>query len=218
MKIRGQRAIIVLAIFLSVFFLLPYISYSQSEADPAEESELVQPEINPALPSDIPTRETFQPENSERAQLGPSAVDYFKTFASLAVVIGIIYGLSVLMKRFVVARGLSSTSENLKILYSLSVTPTRTLYVVRFGERILLIGSGEGGMRTLSEITDPVEVSGLLRDMEFKGNYDFNPFKEQFKKLSQADHDDSELIEDFDTRQRRIKSSLDRLKKSSSDE
>jgi hypothetical protein len=54
--------------------------------------------------------------------------------------------------------------------------------------------------------------------MEFKGNYDFNPFKEQFKKLSQADHDDSELIEDFDTRQRRIKSSLDRLKKSSLDE
>ena len=162
----------------------------------------------PALPSDLPTRETFENPDTGARSFGPSAADYLRVFVGLAVVLVVIWVLSVLMKRFVTYRGLTGSVECLKVLYSLNLTPARSIHLVRLVDRVLLIGSGEGGLRTLSEITNPEEVSAILKELEFKGNFDLNPFREKLKTLM---GEEGESV-DLDTRQRKMKSALDRLK------
>jgi flagellar biogenesis protein FliO len=130
------------------------------------------------------------------------------------VVVGTIWGISVLMKKFVTVRGLTSSSDNLKVLTSLSLTPTRTLYMVRLGDRILLIGAGENGLSTLAEISDPGEVSDFLREFEFKGNFDLNPFRERLKSAMDKEGDDFPVGQDLESRQQKLKGILDKLKDS----
>jgi flagellar biogenesis protein FliO len=163
------------------------------------------------LPDDFPTREKFDPTGNTTQTVGPSAGEYFRVLFGLFVVLGVIWGLSVLMKRFVVARGLAGSSENLKVLYAQSLSPSRTLYLVRLVDRVLLIGSGEGGLRTLAEITDPAEVNSILKELEFKGNFESNPFREKLKTLVGTENGDSDT-QDFDVSQRKMKGTLEKLK------
>jgi len=165
------------------------------------------------LPEGIETQEAFMQPVEETQTLGPSVADYVRVLAGLLIVIGLIWGISLLLKKFVTVRGLAGSSNNLKVLTSLSLTPTRTLYMVRLGDRILLLGSGEGGLRTLAEITDPEEVSDLLREFEYKGNFDLNPFREHLKSSMDKDGGDAfDSDKDLNVRQRKLKGILDRLK------
>lgn len=181
-----------------------------SQAPVSQEPELVS--VGDPLPPEVLTRESFETAEPETGVIGPTAIDYVRVLASLALVIIVIWGLSVLLKRFVTVRGLASSTESLKVLYTLSLSPTRTLYLVRIGERIVLIGAGDGGMRTLAEITEPMEVSTILQELEYKGNFDLNPFRERLHSLVTSPG--LEVDEDLDARQRRLKASLDRLKNS----
>jgi flagellar biogenesis protein FliO len=51
--------------------------------------------------------------------------------------------------------------EVLEVLGRRSLEPRVNLHLVRCGHRILVLGAGPDGVRTLSEITDPVEVDLL---------------------------------------------------------
>ena len=196
---------------------------TDEEAPPAVESatesgDSVAGESGATLPPDFPTRETYEPTGQETPAVGPTIGDYVRIFVGLLVVIVIIWGLSAAFKRFVLVRGLATSSDTLKVLYSLSLSPTRTLYMVRLAERVLLIGSSEGGLRTLAEITDPEEVSIVLRDLEYKGNFDLNPFRARLSSLMDEREPLAGLGEDLNLRQRNLKSALDRLKSSGRDE
>ena len=46
-------------------------------------------------------------------------------------------------------------------LAKLRLEPRATVHVVRIGRRVLVVGSGADGLRTLSEIADPVEADAL---------------------------------------------------------
>ncbi|MCX6646346.1 MAG: flagellar biosynthetic protein FliO [bacterium] len=164
------------------------------------------------LPEDIPTRESFEPETDNNPAVGPTVGDYVRVFAGLIIVIVVIWGLSLLLKKFVTVRGLASSSESLKILSTLSLSPSRVLYLVRLGDRILLIGGGEGGLRTLADITNPEEVSQIMRELEFKGNFDLNPFKSRLDSIMGEDDKVPAVEEDFGSRQRKLQGMLDRLK------
>jgi Flagellar biogenesis protein len=57
--------------------------------------------------------------------------------------------------------GISSQAlpvEVLNLLGRKQLTPTQQIYLVRLGPKVVMIGAGPDGLRTLSEITDPVEV------------------------------------------------------------
>jgi len=186
---------------------------SQSPPDDQAASEDTEGPISGArIPENIPTRETYQAADNDTPQVGPTATDYFRIFFGLAAVILLIWGLSVLLKRFVQVRGLASSTESLKVLYTMSLTPTRTLYLVRLGERILLIGAGDGGMQTLAEISEPEEVSIILRDLEFKGNFDLNPFRSRLNSLLEANEAEPVGDDDLNTRQRKLRGILEKLK------
>jgi flagellar biosynthetic protein FliO len=164
------------------------------------------------LPADIPTRENFLPATTEPQNLGVDAWTYVKFFFALALVLGIIYGLSLIMKKVLITKGLAGSAECLKVLYTQSLGPNKNLYLVRLVDRVLLLGSTENGLSTLSEITDPEEVSSILKELEFKGNFDLNPFRDKLKSLVSAGNDETITTEDFELRQRKMNGTLDRLK------
>ena len=97
-----------LTIVLTVLTLSIFVSMSAHAQKSVHQTE---PVTSPAqsgasadtaqVPSGIPTRETFQTGNPGAQSVGPTAGDYFRIFAGLIIVLLVIWGLSVLMKRFV---------------------------------------------------------------------------------------------------------------------
>jgi len=51
--------------------------------------------------------------------------------------------------------------EAIEVLGRRSLDPRTTLHLVKVGQRLLVLGVGPDGVRTLSELTDPVEVEAL---------------------------------------------------------
>lgn len=204
----------------TVLILLTLPAFAQDDIDsPSEpgESTIEQTEdtgipIGTVLPEDIPTRESFAPIQEDGPTIGPTPGEYFKVFIGLLIVIVVIWGLSLLLKRFVNIRGMAGSAESLKVIHTINLTPTRILYLVRLGDRLLLIGGAEGGLRTLAEISDPEEVSLILKEVEFKGNFDLNPFKTKLDGLMGEDDRDPQINEDIGVRQRKLDGMLDRLK------
>ena len=212
--------LILLAVLVLCLPVYGQDEVSDSEILPDEQPilESTSDLVGTELPEDIPTRETYQAADTDAPQVGPTMTDYFRIFIGLAVVIFVIWGLSVLLKRFVQVRGLASSTESMKVLYTMSLTPTRTLYMIRLGERIILIGAGDGGMRTLAEISEPEEVSMILRDLEFKGNFDLNPFRSRLNSIMDGSEPESTQDEDLNVRQRKLRGILDKLKTPSDDD
>jgi flagellar biogenesis protein FliO len=210
--LRAGRPILFASVLLISFAVFNPAVFGQGSTAGNEGAALTGENQGGTLPPEFPTRETFRPEGQPET-VGVDAWTYVRFFVALALVLLIIWGLSFLMKKILVARGLATTTECLKVLYVQSLTPSRSLYLVRLVDRILLIGAGEGGLRTLTEITDPAEVSAVLKELEFKGDFDLNPFRDKLKTLISSEVPDEALgKEDLDTRQRKMKGTLDRLK------
>lgn len=210
----------------TVLILLTLPAFAQDDVDNSSEPDdptIQQTEdtgipTGTVIPEDVPTRESFDPVLEDGPPTGITLADYFRFFVALLVVVVVIWGLSLLMKRFVNITGLARSTESLKVIHTMNLTPTRILYLVRLGDRLLLIGGAEGGLRTLAEISDTEEVSQILREVEFKGNFDLNPFKTKLDGLMGEDDRDPVINEDIGVRQRKLDSMLDRLKNNSGNE
>ncbi|MBT4866875.1 MAG: FliO/MopB family protein [Planctomycetaceae bacterium] len=97
-------------------------------------------------------------DKNGRSSVGQSA---WKTFGTLAAIIGLI----VVGARFWKKHGPKLTGglpvEAIDVLGKRSVDARQSIVLVRLGSRILVLGSTANGLRTLSEVTDPVEVDYL---------------------------------------------------------
>ncbi len=79
-----------------------------------------------------------------------------RTIVGLAVVIGVIYGLTWVLKQIKASKAESTTATGggLETLATLPLGTNRTLHLVRAGDEVVLLGSGEAGVtpiRTYSE-------------------------------------------------------------------
>lgn len=217
---RHSSLLMLSVLTATVLILLTLPAFAQDDLDNPLESDdptIEQPQdsgipTGTVIPEDVPTYESFKPVLEDGPPTGITLADYFRFFVALLVVVVVIWGLSLLMKRFVNITGLARSTESLKIIHTMNLTPTRILYLVRFGDRLLLIGGAEGGLRTLAEISDTEEVSQILREVEFKGNFDLNPFKTKLDGLMGEDDRDPVINEDIEVRQRKLEGMLDRLK------
>jgi flagellar biogenesis protein FliO len=73
-------------------------------------------------------------------------------------------------------------NEALEFLGRKSIDQRSTIFYIRCGNRILIVGQSEGGMRTLGEMTDPLEidlVAGLCRAEKHRDS----PITESFRTL-----------------------------------
>ena len=86
-------------------------------------------------------------------------------WGTLVILGGIVVGIALVgrwLKRAAPQRFGGTSSQAIDLLGSRAVTPQAAIHVVRVGERLLILGSGGDGLRTLAEVTDPAEASHLM--------------------------------------------------------
>ena len=94
---------------------------------------------------------------------------WWTTLGGLAVVIGLIYVTARVVRKNVPAAQKTLPGEVVQVLGRKALDYRHTIHLVRFGSRMLMLGTSQEGMRTLSEITDAVEIdylAGLCRPSE----------------------------------------------------
>jgi flagellar protein FliO/FliZ len=96
---------------------------------------------------------------------GPGGGSIVRTIVGLAVVIGVIYGLTWVLKQVKASKAETATGGGLETLATLPLGTNRTLHLVRAGDEVVLLGSGEAGVtpiRTYGEAE--ARALGLLED------------------------------------------------------
>lgn len=106
---------------------------------PAQEKTPIQRETAPARAKPVSSRSSL-----------------WMTYAILGVIVGgVVFG-GRWLKRISPGK-FGSPDGAIDVLGSRPLTPQHTVHVLSIGERVLIVGTGPDGMRTLSEITDPAE-------------------------------------------------------------
>jgi flagellar protein FliO/FliZ len=85
---------------------------------------------------------------------GTSGGGLVRTIVGLAVVIGVIYGITWVLRQVKASREERASGSGLQPLATLPLGPNRALHLVRAGGEVLLVGAGEHGVvpvRTYSE-------------------------------------------------------------------
>jgi flagellar protein FliO/FliZ len=110
------------------------------------------------LPSDNPAK-------AASSGGGPGSGSIVRTIVGLAVVIGVIYGLTWVLKQVKSSKANSASGAGLETLATLPLGTNRTLHLVRAGDEVVLLGAGDGGVtpiRTYSE--QEARALGLIED------------------------------------------------------
>jgi len=88
-----------------------------------------------------------QPKVDASQAAGPSAGGgLVRTIVGLAIVIAVIYGLYWVLKQVKASREERVSGQGLGTLATLPLGPNRSLYLVRAGGEVVLLGVGEGGV------------------------------------------------------------------------
>jgi flagellar protein FliO/FliZ len=96
---------------------------------------------------------------------GPGGGSIVRTIVGLAVVIGVIYGLTWVLKQVKASKAQTATGGGLETLATLPLGTNRTLHLVRAGEEVVLLGSGEAGVTPIRTYSEAEARSlGLLED------------------------------------------------------
>jgi len=145
-------------------------SYQSAQADPRVSAS--EPTAATA-PADHEGRALRPPESaSGRGDLEDRPVGgggdgwiggYLQTLLALGAVIGLIFITRILIRRFGPSQGSIQGHQPLTVLARTNLGARRQLLIVRFGARVLLIGSGPDGLRGLCEVTDQEEVDEILK-------------------------------------------------------
>lgn len=130
------------------------------------------------------TQSSASPRKSgERETTGYAAV---RTFGALAFVVALILVGAKLWKKHAPASTRRLSTEAIDILGRKSIEQGLSIYLIRCGNRILVVGSSADGLQTLTEVTDPAEVdymAGLCHhssDENRQASPFFSMFNRQF--------------------------------------
>lgn len=84
------------------------------------------------------------------------------TLAALGVVIALVFVIRWVLRRGGVVAKASSKGSVVEVLSRSTIAPRSHVLLLRVGPRVLVVSDSQAGMRTLSEVSDPVEVAELL--------------------------------------------------------
>lgn len=82
--------------------------------------------------------------------------------SSLAIVIGLFFGVALLYRKSMATTlGKGLPKNVVQVLGRTTIAARQQLVLVRFGSKLILVSMLQGEARTISEITDPLEVDQL---------------------------------------------------------
>jgi flagellar protein FliO/FliZ len=87
-------------------------------------------------------------------QVGASGGSIVRTIVGLAVVIGVIYGLTWVLKQLKASKSASAAGSGLETLATLPLNTHHSLHLVRAGDEIVLVGTGEQGVTPIRTYTE----------------------------------------------------------------
>ncbi len=90
---------------------------------------------------------------------GVSTWDFVRMLLILAAVVVVIYLLFWLLRRG--SRGRMPESDVIRVIGSRGLTGNRSLHLVEVGTSLYLVGSAEGGVRLIAEITDKESIDSV---------------------------------------------------------
>jgi len=93
---------------------------------------------------------------------GPSIWPWVQTVGALAVVVGLIFALRHVLRRLGPVGAIRRGAGPVEVIMRSNLSPRERVYLVRMGERVLLVGSGPAGLTTLCEVSDAEEAARLL--------------------------------------------------------
>ncbi len=97
---------------------------------------------------------------SQTAATVDSTAWIVSVFLKMLLVILLIVGLAIVARKWMLAPGITS-SKQLKVLETLSLTPKRSIHVVRWNEQVFMIGATDQNISLLSEL-DPSETGAAF--------------------------------------------------------
>jgi flagellar protein FliO/FliZ len=80
------------------------------------------------------------------AEAGSSSAGLVRTIVGLAVVIGVIYGLTWVLRQIKASREATTEGSGLETMATLALGPNRSLHLVRTGDEVVLVGAAEHGV------------------------------------------------------------------------
>ncbi len=90
-----------------------------------------------------------------------SGSNWWSTLGGLAAVLALIYLAAKTVQKSVPAARKSLPPEVVQVLGRKPLDYRHTIHLVRFGSRLLMLGTSQEGVTTLSEINDPIEIDCL---------------------------------------------------------
>jgi flagellar protein FliO/FliZ len=99
----------------------------------------------------------------------------------LAVVVAGIYGVFFLLRK--TGKPKEKQSGSIRILGSTTLGSSRYLHIVAVGRQVFLVGTGEGGVSLLSEITDHETIDSLMLEASNKPTGSGAPEKRNFASI-----------------------------------
>jgi flagellar protein FliO/FliZ len=106
-------------------------------------------------------------------QVGTSGGSIVRTIVGLAVVIGVIYGLTWVLKQVKSSKTAGAAGSGLETLATLPLGANRSLHLVRAGDEIVLVGAGEHGVTPIRTYTEAeAREAGLLEQETAAGAMD----------------------------------------------
>lgn len=94
---------------------------------------------------------------------------WWTTLGGLVTVLVLVFLTAKVLRKSVPAAQKTLPPEVVQVLGRKALDYRHTIHLVRFGSRMLMLGTSQEGMTTLSEITDPVEIdylAGLCKPSE----------------------------------------------------
>ena len=98
--------------------------------------------------------------------------DIVKAFIPLIVIIGLLYGVLVFVKKYGISiKGSKHSSIPISVLSSQMIMPKKFISVVKVSDKLLILGVSDGSITLLKELEQPEEPESPFVTGEVKNNF-----------------------------------------------
>jgi flagellar biogenesis protein FliO len=107
--------------------------------------------------------------NAGKSSRGSTSGDWGTTLGGLVAVLALVYLTAKVLRKSMPAAQRTLPMEVVQVLGRKPLDYRHSIHLIRCGSRLLVIGSSQEGLRTLCELTDPVEIdylAGLCKPSE----------------------------------------------------
>ena len=137
----------------------PSLSVARSPEEPTNDPAIARASLAPNN-QPVPGRSG---RSGSAQQKGETRSGWWLGPVGIAAALAVVGGLSLASKRFGWNLGMVREVGPLRVVGQTRLSPKQSVYLLRVGDRVLIVGTGPGGPPSpLGEVTDPSELARLI--------------------------------------------------------